>query len=304
MIQTIDCQYVRPEFAAAYLVVEDKQALLVENNTSHSVPLILDQLKKAGLTPEQVQYLIVTHVHLDHAGGSSALMKLCPNATLLAHPRAARHLIDPSKLIAGAQAVYGKETFEELYGKIDPIDSSRVREMKDEEVLTFGSLQLRFFYTLGHAKHHFCISTGDGVFTGDSFGLAYPYLQKKGLWIFPSTSPTDFDPDEARKSLQKIRDTGAKKAYLTHFGEITDLATAQSQLLEYFDRVEEILQTAQQQEIAPNQLTAFCEKALHKKFQKKLEARGMAGDSLAWEYLKLDLQLNAQGMAWYAGIKA
>ena len=159
----------------------------------------MEVLKKEGLKPEDVQYLIITHVHLDHAGGSSALLKACPNAVLLAHPRAATHIIDPTKLIKSARLVYGESAFEKLYGEIEPVASARVRVMNDGETVQFGSRNLHFFYTRGHANHHFCIldSGSEGIFTGDSFGLAYPALQKNGLLIIPSTSPTDFNPDEA-----------------------------------------------------------------------------------------------------------
>ena len=181
-------------------MVEKDQAAFVDTNTTHSVPLLIEKLRTLGLSPEAVSYLIITHVHLDHAGGASALLKLCPNATLLAHPKAARHMIDPSKLVTSAKKVYGEAQFDQLYGAIDSIPKERVQVIEDGEVIAFGTRTFQFFYTRGHANHHFCIwdSASNGVFTGDSFGLAYPALQKRGLFIFPSTSPTDFDPDEAR----------------------------------------------------------------------------------------------------------
>ena len=138
-VRTIDCQYLGlPGFAAAYLIVEGDRAAFVENNTAHAVPLLLKALAEAGLSPEQVEYAFVTHVHLDHAGGSSALMEACPRATLVAHPRAARHLIDPSKLVASATQVYGAERFRQLYGEIRPIDEARVRTAEDGERLRLG----------------------------------------------------------------------------------------------------------------------------------------------------------------------
>src|SRR5262249_54286000 len=149
-----------------------------------------------GLGPEAVDYLIVTHVHLDHAGGSSLLMRECPNARLLAHPRAIPHLVDPSKLVASARQGYGDAEFEKLYGRIDPIEAGRVRAMDDGSRLGWAGAELEFLHTRGHANHHFCILLSESgkprsIFTGDSFGLAYPELQQSGLFIFPSTSPTD-----------------------------------------------------------------------------------------------------------------
>ena len=132
-IEVIDCKYLRPQFAASFLIQEGERAVFVENNTAHSVPLLLGRLRVRKLSPNQVDFIIVTHVHLDHAGGSHALMEACPNAILLAHPRAAKHLIDPTRLVESAKRVYGVEHFRELYGEIGAIPKERVREMADGE---------------------------------------------------------------------------------------------------------------------------------------------------------------------------
>jgi glyoxylase-like metal-dependent hydrolase (beta-lactamase superfamily II) len=306
MLVTIDCQYLQPRFAASYLMIEDDRALFIETNTAHSVPILLKSLSKHGLLPEQVEYVIITHVHLDHAGGCSTLMRACPNATLLVHPRASRHMIDPSKLIASAQKVYGVERFAELYGVIESIRAERVREMQDGEVLRFGSRELRFIYTRGHANHHLCVydSGTDGVFTGDAFGLAYPVLQNKGLFIFPSTSPTDFNPTEARLSLEKIVNTGATRVYLTHFGEVRDIKAAVAQLREHLDFCEQLLQEAIQSALtsalSEEALSLICAKKLRKYFDGVLRTRGIEPTKEIWELLKLDLDLNAAGIAYVA----
>ena len=211
-IRTIDCDYMRREgFAAAYLMREGERAAFVETNTNHALPKLLSALEAEGLDPEAVEYVIITHVHLDHAGGASALMQACPNATLLAHPRAAPHVIDPAKLVKSAKAVYGEREFSEMYGDIRPVPEARVRSMADGETLAFGERTLTFLHTRGHANHHFCVlDTGsNGIFTGDSFGLVYPGLQQGGLFAIPSTSPTDFDAAAAKQSLDRILDTGA-----------------------------------------------------------------------------------------------
>lgn len=301
-VKLIDCDYVLPKFAASYLMTEGDRALFVENNTAHAVPKLLQALHASGGSPERVDFLVITHVHLDHAGGTSALLRACPNALVLAHPRAARHVIDPSKLVASARKVYGDEAFEKLYGEILPVDASRVREIADGETIRFGSRELRFFHTRGHANHHMCVhDTGsDGVFTGDAFGLAYPRLQGAGLFIFPSTSPTDFDAVEARKSVRRIVETGAKRAWLTHFGEVTDLRGAAAQLISHLDFSESVLLEAIRSGEPDEALDAFCLVRLRKHFEAELEKRGMAGDSGAWEVLKLDVEINAGGLAFVA----
>jgi glyoxylase-like metal-dependent hydrolase (beta-lactamase superfamily II) len=299
---TIDCQYIRPQFAAAFLIQESKKALFIENNTSHSVPILLAELARQGLTPNDVEYLIITHVHLDHAGGSAELMNACPRATLLAHPKAAIHAIDPSKLVSSAKKVYGDSEFERLYGQIGKIEASRVRSVQDGEILKFGSRELQFLFTRGHANHHICIfdSGSKGIFTGDSFGLAYPALQSHGLFIFPSTSPTDFDAIEAKKSIEKITQSGAQSAYLTHFGEVKDLSGAAQQLISHLNFCEELLDQAVQNVEFQENLEVFCHQKLNAYFKKILESQGFTVNEWLWNYLQLDIELNAAGIAYAA----
>jgi glyoxylase-like metal-dependent hydrolase (beta-lactamase superfamily II) len=295
-IQTIDCHYLYPQFAAAYLMKAGSEALFVDNNTTHSVPLLLDALKRASLAPEQVRYVIITHVHLDHAGGTSALMKACPNATLLAHPKAAIHMIDPSRLTASARKVYGDAEFERLYGEILPVAQERTRSVADGESIDFGGSKLEFFHTRGHANHHFCIFDRESasVFTGDSFGLAYPALQRGGLFIFPSTSPTDFDAAEAKLSVAKIIATGSQTAYLTHFGAVTDLAGAKRQLDENLDWSQALLERAFRAPLPDEELQDFCLREIRARFER------LFGGAEEQKLLELDLELNAAGLAYVA----
>jgi glyoxylase-like metal-dependent hydrolase (beta-lactamase superfamily II) len=313
-VVTIDCDYLRPRFAASYLVHNGDEALFIDNNTAHSVPLLLKALAQAGLKPEQVKYVIITHVHLDHSGGSSLLMKACPNAKLLAHPRAAPHVIDPSRLISGAEKVYGAEQFARLYGKIEAVSADRVRAVEEGENLNFGRKKLRFFFTRGHANHHLCVELSEGmekvVFTGDAFGLAYPDLQGGGLFIFPSTSPTDFDAQEAKRSIEMIVGSGASVAYPTHFGAVKDLEGARAQLFEMIDFSEKILDEAQHSSFADADLVTFCEPKIRSKMENLLKVRGLGlGHRLSTaanvnetmgDLLKLDIELNAQGLAHVA----
>lgn len=297
-IRTIDCDYLHPQFAASFLMIEGEQALFVENNTAHSVPKLLEALRSAGRRPEDVRYVIITHVHLDHAGGSYALMKACPQAVLLAHPRAATHIIDPSKLVASARKVYGDQRFEELYGEIGPVPAERVRSMQDGEEIEFGTRRLKFIHTRGHANHHLVVydSGSQSVFTGDSFGLAYPQL---GGLIFPSTSPTDFDPAEARLSLDKILGTGARLAYLTHFGVVEDLTGAATQLRGHLDFAEDLLRRATASGLEGAELQKFCLEPTRERFKRELSARGIDRPE-SWKILDLDIELNAQGVAFVA----
>lgn len=298
---TIDSGYVKPGFAACYLRVQGDEAAFVETNTSHAVPKLLDALREAGLAPEQVRWIVVTHVHLDHAGGAASLLSHCPNATLVAHPRAARHLIDPSRLVASSRAVYGDEVFEKLYGEIPPAPAERVRAVEDEEVLELGGAPLRFLHVRGHANHHFVVHDPERetVYTGDAFGLAYPYLQRAGRFVFASTSPTDFDGPEAKKSVDRILGLGTRTACLTHFGELDELATMGVQLHEWLDFSQELFERIRA--LPPEEREEVAYAALVEKMESAAKARGLALSPEDWELLSLDMRLNAQGLAYAAG---
>lgn len=298
-VTTIDCEYLEhPGFAAAYLITEGDRAAFVETNTNHAVPRMLSALEAAGLSREQVELIIITHVHLDHAGGASALMDACPNATLLAHPRAAKHVIDPAKLIKSAQAVYGEDAFRAMYGEIRPVSEARVRSMGDGESVSLGSRTLTFLHTQGHADHHACVldSGSNGIFTGDSFGLVYPVLQENGLFAIPSTSPTDFDAAAAKESLHRIVGTGAERAFLTHFGEQRDLQGIAAQLHAQLDEYGAIAEEAHASGLEGDALSRFCEERVQALFDRLLRERAPSGD--ARTILKMDADLNAQGVAF------
>lgn len=303
-IHTIDTHYLdRPEVAAAYLMVDGNRAAFVDNNTNQAVPRLLAALEEQGLKPEQVEYLIITHVHLDHAGGTSKLAKACPNATVLAHPRAAPHVIDPGKLVASASAVYGEENFNRLYGTIEPVSEDRVRIMDDEETLRFGGRELRFLHTRGHANHHFCIadSASGAIFAGDAFGLAYPSLQADGTFAMPSTSPTDFEPELARDSIRRLVDENPSCIYVTHYGAVTDIETAAGQLVRHLDFAERVRDEAEASDLPDEELEAYCRPRLYDYVAGLLDGRGDLGrNASVWSQLKLDLDINAQGIAFAA----
>lgn len=303
-VRVIDTHYLgHREFAAAYLLVEGEEAAFVDNNTNDALPRLLAALEAEGLAPEQVRYLIVTHVHLDHAGATSTLARACPNATILAHPRAAPHVVDPTKLVASATAVYGAEEFARLYGVIEPVDAARVRVVDDEETVPFGQRTLRFLHTRGHANHHFCVadSGSEAIFTGDAFGLIYPALQGEGTFAFPSTSPTDFEPELAREAVARLVGEGARYLYPTHFGAVTDIVTAAGQLTRHLDFCERLRDAAEASDRPDDALEAYCRPRLEDYFAGLLDARGELGrDPATWRLLALDIDLNAQGIAFAA----
>lgn len=305
-ITTIDCFYAgRERSAAAYLLVQDGEGVFIDNNTAHALPRLLAAARARGLAPEQIRAAIITHAHLDHAGGSGALMQACPNATLIAHPRAARHMIDPSRLSASAKQVYGAERFARLYGELAPIASARVRSVEEGETFTFGKGRtLTFWHTRGHANHHICIwdEQTRSIFTGDSFGLCFPVLQSKGIFVMATTSPTDFDPQAARESAERIAASNARAAYPTHFGPFEQLAQAKQQLCADLDFSEGLMLGAMAQfalGLSEAEVLDDCHKRLQDWLHLRLQRQGLA-DFDDGEILKADTRINAQGIVYQA----
>jgi glyoxylase-like metal-dependent hydrolase (beta-lactamase superfamily II) len=294
---TIDAD-IAPQFTACYLRLAGDECAFIEAHTAHALPRLLAALEQHGKKPEDVRYVVVTHAHLDHAAGASALLAACPRATLLAHPRSAKNLIDPQRLIEGATAVYGETRFAELYGTISPIPAERVRALSDGESFELGGASLTAHATYGHAFHHFIVHdpATETVFTGDTFGLVYPALQTRGRFAIPSTSPTGFHAGEARKSIDKVLSLGERFVCPTHYDAYDDKETIAAQLRRFIDRAEAWVESgAQSDEPVP---------ALEKRFADAWrasiaeEAPHFGADEL--KLLELDVELNAQGLAFAA----
>ncbi len=296
-IYCIDALYLQPRVASIYLLRDGDQAALVDTGTCHSLDNVLATLRTLEIAPSQVRYVIPTHVHLDHAGGASAMMRAFDQATLLIHPRGARHMADPQKLIDGTVAVYGQQKFDRLYGKIEPIDERRMHIVEDDERISLNRRELLFFDTPGHARHHFCIydAASEGVFTGDTFGLSYDAMKDLPRGLLPTTPPSQFDPPALRESIARIAALQPRRLYLTHFGAFTDpLAQVDSfhrwldAYVDLCERLQPADQTAESELEA--ELTALVSDGL---------APGAAREAVAGS-LRMDLRLNAQGLAhWW-----
>jgi len=225
-ITAIDTGYVRPFFDASHLVVENGRAAFVDVGTGHSVSGLLAALEAKGLPPGAVDYVIVTHVHLDHAGGAGEMMRRLPQARLVVHPRGARHMVDPSRLWAGASAVFGEEFVLRSYGAPVPVDPSRIVEAKDGFTLELGGRPLRFLDTPGHARHHFCVwdESSRSMFTGDTFGLSYRELASaRGAFILPTTTPVQFEPEALLASIDRLVAHAPAAMLLTHYSRVVEV---------------------------------------------------------------------------------
>jgi glyoxylase-like metal-dependent hydrolase (beta-lactamase superfamily II) len=296
---TIDCDYLGPEIAASYLRIEGDECMFVEANTARAVPRLLAALAAAGMRPEQVRWVVITHVHLDHAAGASALLAACPNARLVAHPRAAKHVKAPEKLVASAKHVYGEERFAQIYGTIDPIDPARVDEVGDGATRPLGKATLHFLHTRGHANHHLVVHDPayGTVFTGDAFGLVYPRLQRAKRFAFPSTSPTDFDGMAAVESVERILALGTRSVCLTHFGELTDAHEIGGQLGRWLGISEGLVLEARENGLDARAAEKTIRAVLDEELERAAKAAGLVLDAGDRALLELDLALNAQGLA-------
>jgi glyoxylase-like metal-dependent hydrolase (beta-lactamase superfamily II) len=223
----IDTGFHRDRFDAAYLVAEGGRAAFIDTGTAFAVPRLLAALKALGLPRSAVDFVIATHVHLDHAGGVGQLMQALPGAQLIVHPRGARHMIAPTALWQGALAVYGAAQMARAYGTLVPVAAERVRTTVDGETIALAGRPLVFAHTPGHAQHHHCIwdARSAGWFTGDNFGMAYPEFNVDGrAFIFPTTTPVQFDPDAMRASITRLMATAPRQMFLTHYSRITEVA--------------------------------------------------------------------------------
>ncbi len=225
-VTCIDTGYCRPSLAACYLIVHRGQAAFVDTGTFYAVPFLLKLLEYKKIDVENVVYVMPTHVHLDHAGGAGELMRHLPNATLISHPRGARHLIDPGKLTAGATAVYGEDEFRKSFGELVPVPEHRIIVAEDGFKIDLNGRPLLFLDTPGHARHHYSVydEMSNGFFTGDTFGLSYRELDSiNGSYIFPTTTPVQFDPEAWHGSIDRYLSYRPERMFLTHFGMVTDI---------------------------------------------------------------------------------
>ena len=296
-IFAIDADYVRPQLAAIHLIVENSRAAFVDTGCNDSLPNVMAALDELGLAPGNVDYVILTHIHLDHAGGAGAMMQTFPNARLVVHPRGARHMADPTRLIEGAEAVYGRDKVRRLYGEVLPIDARRIIEATHGLNVDLAGRQLCCLDTPGHARHHIALvdnKTGH-IFTGDIFGLSYRELDTDARqFIFPTTTPVQFDPVAMHASIELLMSYQPGAIYLTHFSQIRDTA---AKALELHRLVDAHVVIARREKNAGADRHARIREQLEqlllnetRRFGCQLPASGIL------EIFETDLELNAQGL--------
>lgn len=302
-IVAFDAGYVRPILAAIHLVVENGRVAFIDTGSNDALPNALAALARLGLGAAAVDYVILTHIHLDHAGGAGSMMAAFPNAKLVVHPRGARHMAEPARLVAGVTQVYGDEYVSRVYGKIVPTPAERIIEAPDGLVISLAGRELLCLDTPGHARHHICIvdrRTG-GIFSGDMFGLSYREHDVDGrAFIFPTTTPTQFDPQAMHASIERLLAHQPEAIYLTHYSRVADVTQLGADLQRRLDSLVSIAQAAggsgvQRHEAIKGGLAAY--------LLAELEAHGCRlPKEHALDIWETDLELNAQGLeVWLDG---
>lgn len=302
-LYVIDTGFQRPHFDASFLLVDNGRAAFIDTGTAYALPRLLGALEALGLPLTAVDWVIPTHVHLDHAGGVGSLMRALPSARMLVHPRGARHMIDPSALWQGATAVYGPEEMARAYGEVVPVPAERVTESCEGMQLPIGDRALVVADTPGHARHHHCLwdEASRGWFSGDCFGLSYPELATAaGPWMLPTTTPVQFEPEVLIATVQRLLARRPRAIYLTHFGVVGGSEDQVQRLgAQLLDVMRQMVALGRREQHAPDRAARHeaLKRGQFEIFVASLRQHGstMPTEALA-SLLTLDLELNAQGM--------
>lgn len=279
-------------------VIDEEELTIVETGPSPSVKYIKKGLEKLGFSLDQVKYIIVTHIHLDHAGGAGLLLKECPNATVVVHERGARHLAAPERLIAGAKAVYG-DKFQTLFNPIIPVPEERLLVKREGDTLAISSnCTLVFLDTPGHANHHFSIydPVSKGIFTGDTVGIRYEQLISEGIQLFlPSTSPNQFNPNVMREAIARMQKMDVDFIYFGHFGMTDKPKVAFQQVSDWLT----VFMEEGEAVFAESQGHDELAERLLVKVREYLREQGVDDEHDVSFLIELDMQVSAMGIIDY-----
>ena len=294
----LDAEYIRHDTACVYVIIQEDNVAIIETGTSYTIPIIEKMLHDYQLSFDHVRYIIPTHVHLDHAGGAGALMQQCRHARLIIHPKGARHMVDPSRLIAGTKEVYGEQKFKEYYGDIIPIECDRIIIAEDQFECYLGTKLLKFIDTPGHANHHFCVWDAQNkvMFTGDSFGVSYPeFQQDHHIFIFPTTTPVQFNPEKLVQTFDNIMSYQPDVVCLTHFGackpSVPMVETLKKHVKDFCAMAEHEYHLPNAQHIIEQKMMAY--------LLQELEQHDYHDMGKAQSLLQNDVTLNTQGLIVY-----
>ncbi len=304
-ISAVDGEYDRPLQTSVHTIVEDGRAAIIDPCVNRSVPGILDALAQKGLGPADVQWVILTHIHLDHAGGTGLLVSQLPNARVTVHPRGTRHMVDPSRLIEGTIAIYGAEETRRIYGDILPVPAARIVETPHEATVALAGRELLFLDAPGHARHHVVVrdSRSGHIFAGDTFGLSYRELDSDGRqYILPTTSPVQWDPVAHHASVDMMLGYTPEAIYVTHYSQVRDLPRLGADLHRLIDAHRAV--ALAHRDAGPARHERLRQGVTEIVFREAERHHWPHSREHVLEVLALDIELNAQGLgSWLDSLK-
>ena len=299
-VLAIDAGYGREGLAAIHVVIHRGRALIIDAGTASSVQRVLAALEAAAIEPGNVDWLVLTHIHLDHAAGAGPLMRALPNAKAVVHPRGVRHLVDPSRLWGANAEVYGSDRVLDLYGEPVPIEASRVIAGEDGLCIHLADRSFRVLDTPGHTRHHIALwdELARSCFVGDTFGVSYRALDSDGrVFVFPSTMPSEFDPEAMHESIDRIVALRPEAVYLGHYSRLTGVERIAADLHRQIDAQVAVARAARGHGLKRHvEILAGLEQIVRDEVER--QGAPMSEDEVI-ELLRQDLDMNAQGLGMW-----
>jgi glyoxylase-like metal-dependent hydrolase (beta-lactamase superfamily II) len=282
----------RPVVTSAYLIHASEPAL-VETGPTTSAEAVLAGLASLDMGPDDLAHIVVTHIHLDHAGGLGRLAAAFPSATVWVHQRGAPHVVDPTKLVASAARVYGEERMSRMFGPVDPTPKDRVRPVDEGDVVKLRDRSLEVMYTPGHASHHVSLVDSDSgaVFTGDALGVHLPDVRV----LQPATPPPDIDIELGVRSIERIRDRAETLLLFSHFGPVTEVGELCAIAAARLQRWAGIVREAMDETEDLDRITELLRTRTADEFENAAAAR----DEIDRFEILADMRNNAAGLARY-----
>jgi glyoxylase-like metal-dependent hydrolase (beta-lactamase superfamily II) len=253
-IQAIDTRMCgRDQVTSAYLVRAEEPAI-VETGPTTSLTAVMDGLRELGIGPHDLAHIVVTHIHLDHAGGAGALAPHFPKATVWVHERGAPHLADPTRLVQSANRVYGEARLREMFGSVDPVPGDQLRALTDGDKVNLGDRYLEALYTPGHASHHVCLADSEtgGVFVGDAVGVFLPDVRV----LRPATPPPEFDLELAIASIERVQALAPPFILFSHFGPAVEVQELTALAIQRLRRWTDVVAAAMRESDAVDDIVA------------------------------------------------
>ncbi|MDR2882076.1 MAG: MBL fold metallo-hydrolase [Azoarcus sp.] len=287
----------QPRLAAVHFIVDHGQVAIIDTGSNSSVPHILSALASLNIVPEAVKWVIPTHLHLDHAGGVGSLMCALPHARAVIHPRAVSHLANPARLWEKTIRVFGLEQSFRLYGRLTPVDEDRIIPSRDGMELPLGNRVLKLLDAPGHARHHIVVwdESANAFFAGDAFGISYREFDvSKRSFVFPSSSPPQFDPVMMIESIARMVAHDPEAMYLAHYGKVTGVERLANDLFRLIHAQIAIAQAARGSGLARHsEILSGLEELVREESARQQWA---LNEEISLNLLRPDLYLNAQGL--------